>query len=282
MWHSCLVRGDQCLLCVFYINSKSHTKVTKRSSGPERLRFGSPCRPSASRRRVRRCSFCPATECWWGCHLTGHSPAPYSLIEKSAIIVSTKGLKKTNRVRAIKKQQIKTLEISTYQLHTCSNSSERQGAGQGFFFHPFANGRVIVASSSRLTRGSVVTPAQEDELVWSLDTALFAVGSEGPDDTLKVSRFGDDHHLRIRHGGVIHNADAFGEALSGSRFRRFGGFALRLSRRRRIMLLKGQLSSSEDQGSPRALSHGHQLIENAPWCSLVFCTHTHKKTNANI
>lgn len=145
----------------------------------------------------------------------------------------------------------------------------------------------VISFSSRLTKRSTVTaaiPTKKDELVGSLDTTLFAFGSEGPNNTLKVCCFGNDNHLCIRHGRVIHDADTIGEALTGSWvWRFFGAWCPRLAFRFscwRIILLKGQLSSSEDQGSPWAPSHGHQIIENAPWCSLVFCTEmTQRKTH---
>lgn len=101
-----------------------------------------------------------------------------------------------------------------------------------------------------------------------MDATLFALGGEGPDDAVQVHRRGDDNHLRVGHGRVIHDADAIGETLAADRLRRFfeawrvspaSGFGSR-----RLILLEGQFSSSEDQGSPWAPSHGHQIIENAP------------------
>lgn len=120
-----------------------------------------------------------------------------------------------------------------------------------------------------------LSPFNSHKVLPSLE-GLFALGSEGPDDAVKVCRCGDDNHLRIGHGGVIHDADAIGEALTGSRLRRFFEVRGRVSSasrfsRWRLILLEWQLSSSEDQRSPWVPSHGHQIIENAPWCSLVFC-----------
>lgn len=172
------------------------------------------------------------------------------------------------------------------KVHTCFNSSERFNIRRVHCvcFHRLSNWGDVTPFSSGSTERPIVTAAvlaEKDELVGPLDAVLFAFGGEGPDDTLKVRRLGDDDHLSVRHGRVIHDADAIWETLTGSRF--FGqswctALALGFSCCWcccwcwwHIILLKGQLSSSEDQGSPRAPSHGHQITENAPWCSLVLC-----------
>ncbi len=138
--------------------------------------------------------------------------------------------------------------------------------------------RDVIPFSSRLTKRSTVRAAistEKDELVWPLDSALFAFGGEGPDDTLKVCCFGNDDHLCIRHGGVIHEADTVGEALTGWFWRFFGAWRSTVALGFScwwIILLERQLSSSEDQGSSWA--HGHQISGNPPCGSRLFCAKT--------
>lgn len=55
---------------------------------------------------------------------------------------------------------------------------------------------------------------QKNEFIWPLSAALFAFGREGLNDSLEVSFFGNDHYLSVRHGGVIHDTNPVGEALT--------------------------------------------------------------------
>lgn len=123
-----------------------------------------------------------------------------------------------------------------------------------------------------------VVAAEKDELVWPLGSGLFAFDREGPDDTLEVGRLGNDNNLRVGPGGVIQNVDAIREGLSGSRpWKPLGAGCTRRALGLAgwgVILVKRQLPSSEDQGSPRAASHCCRITGNAPWYLLVFCTNT--------
>ena len=104
---------------------------------------------------------------------------------------------------------------------------------------------------------------QEDELVRSVGSALFALGRQSPDHALQVGRLGDDHHLGVGPGGVGHDVDAVREGGGGGlgragwwwwwwcgwRWSMMGVF------RRGVAELERQLPPFEDQGSAGTSSH---------------------------
>lgn len=109
---------------------------------------------------------------------------------------------------------------------------------------------------------------QEDELVSALRATLLPFGRQGADDTLQISCFRYHHHLCVRHGGVVHDADAIREAAGGGRGK--GGLGARpirlIAPYIRFTLLKWQFPPLQDDGSPRALSHCLLTANGPVWC----------------
>lgn len=191
--------------------------------------------PGRQRRRVR--SFSPTTGCSSDCHLTDCSLVRL-LLTKTHKAKWTMEYRQSQTSYMIDKWTRTSVGQERFDISGCTRLRSELA---------FTLQRGMAEALDSILRSIVST--QQDELVWPLCAAFFSLSSQHIDDTLKIGGFWYDDHLRVRHCGMIHHANAIRTGRRSSRRSRFALWPVS------FVSLKRQFPPLEDYRSPGTLLH---------------------------
>lgn len=157
------------------------------------------------------CGFRPAADYWGGCRLIGSSPLLFSLTKKKKVCVLRKIT--CHYKMGISRNVVLFLCTWFYIKRRFKITDGEQSFHSLCWSICTVLGDIVLHLICVLSTVAAIL-TQKNEFIWPLSAALFAFGREGLNDSLEVSFFGNDHYLSVRHGGVIHDTNPVGEALT--------------------------------------------------------------------